>query len=513
MSKRDRHANATFRALTASAFGQGALEELTPQLDAGFWVDQLPRFRWFGDKGRSISAVKTRIGSALEREGYWLAFLFLEANFSEGAPSTWFTPLVFEPKLSKSALMIVVDGVEKTWYGSDAAAHPVFHRYLLEAADAGAMTKLVGNSEIVWNTPNTPIDRDPLVGRLISGEQSNSSIVYGDSVIIKIMRRVSPGLNPDVELGRYLTRNADIDSVPPLIADWVLRTGDLDASIGLAQEFVPNALDGWTWLLAELKKADRNPARQASIIDAIQTLGVQTAELHQALASATEPGIAPESITADDLTGWTRGTLQMMDSVGDALAQVAIGTRDSDRLRLLEATLNAWPLIGVGVVGHEASSGLMKIRVHGDFHLGQTLLQGYRWRIIDFEGEPARSLDERRARFSPLKDVAGMLRSIDYAKAMIIMEERGWLDESNALNDAFISGYRSAISIPGLVPATEDAFLDALKPWVIDKAMYEILYELNNRPDWLVVPVAALLRYTFKDQLGEFVARASDATP
>ena len=97
-----------------------------------------------------------------------------------------------------------------------------------------------------------------------------------------------------------------------------------------------------------------------------------------------------------------------------------------------------------------------------------------------------------------------MLRSIDYAKAMMVGEQRGWLDETNALNDAFIAGYRSAIAVEGLVPASEAAFNDALKPWVIDKAMYEILYELNNRPDWLVVPIAALLRYIFMNDLANY---------
>src|SRR5690606_13060131 len=135
-------------------------------------------------------------------------------------------------------------------------------------------------------------------------------------------------------------------------------------------------------------------------------------------------------------------------------------------------------------------------------HLGQTLRQGKRWLIIDFEGEPARPLEERQARFSPLKDVAGMLRSLDYAKAMSVVEGKGWIDETNALNDAFVEGYRAAFTLPGVIPATQQAFHDALRPWVIDKAMYEIRYELDNRPDWLLVPLMALMRYTFLDSVG-----------
>jgi trehalose synthase-fused probable maltokinase len=498
------------RFLLSAPFSAEAIREVSPQLNEGFWSESLATFRWYGEKGRGIATVTTNIGAVVPIGTRWLAFAFLIVSHDAGSGSTWFVPLMFEPKPTSPALFAVQDSTGSTMYASDAAAHPAFQAWLLEAAITGARIPLDDGGELAWSGDGIFAGAKDLPGRLLGGEQSNSSIVYGDRLIAKVMRRISPGLNPDVELGRYLTQEANLESVPALLADWTLTTADGEASIGIMQEFAAGASDGWSWLLDELKRAGSNPARQASIIDAIASLGARTAELHVALAQATAPGLAPEPITSDDLTAWTRATLQLMDTVGDALAQLARGTSDQGRLDVLEAALQAWPLIGVGVVGHEASSGLPKMRVHGDFHLGQTLRQGDRWLIIDFEGEPARSLEERRARFSPLKDVAGMIRSIDYAKAMIVMEAHGWLDETNALNDAFIQGYREAISIPGLVPESEEAFRDALKPWIIDKAMYEILYELNNRPDWLVVPIAALLRFTFMEQMGDYVARRSD---
>ncbi|MCC6704955.1 MAG: phosphotransferase [Thermomicrobiales bacterium] len=481
-------------------------------MDTALWPGALKEFRWFGEKQRTIERVASRVESIIEGDRTWIALVFLDVTFQSGADSTWFTPLVFEPKPTKPALVKITDRDDNAWFGTDAAAHPDFHAWVLASMAAGVEIGVASGGALRWNAAPEAAQLPALTGRLLSGEQSNSSIIFGDQLIVKLMRRIVPGLNPDAEIGRFLTRETNISSVPPLIADLSLRTAAGEASLGIAQRFVPNARDGWGWLLDELMRADANPARQATVIDAIHDLGASTAELHQALARATDPAMAPQPITTDDLTGWTRGTLQLMDTVGDALAQYAGSVQDRTKLGVLELALNAWAIIGASVVGHEASAGLAKIRVHGDYHLGQTLLRGKAWRIIDFEGEPARSLDERRSRYSPLKDVAGMLRSISYAKAMMVGEERGWLDEANALDDAFIEGYRGAITEPGLVPATESAFLDALKPWIVDKAMYEILYELNNRPDWLVVPIAALLRTMFQSDLGDYFA-AGDAEP
>lgn len=512
MSQRSSESANVSRLSTDFSFGERAIRDVAAQLDQAHWPNALSGFRWFGDKGRPIASVSSRIAAAIPSANHWIAMLLIDVEFQSGLASTWFVPIVFESKPSVPAQFVVTDAEGNKWFGSDGAAHPVFQSWMLESAKTGA-TLAFDQSDLRWHSSDAARDLPTIPGRLLSGEQSNSSIVYGDQAIIKVMRRVVNGLNPDVELGRFLTEVAQVEHVPTLLADLSLATDQGESSLAIAQAFVSGSTDGWTWFLDRLKRAHDNPGQQAQLIDAVHSLGVSTAELHQAFASAEEPGIAAEPISADDLTAWTRGTLQLMDTVGDALAQLAVGTRDQDQLAVLEAALQAWPLIGVGVVGHEASSGLPKIRVHGDFHLGQTLVLSDRWRIIDFEGEPARSLDERRARFSPLKDVAGMLRSIDYGKAMMVREERGWLDESNALNDAFIAGYRGAITRPGLVPATDEAFADALKPWVIDKAMYEILYELNNRPDWLVVPIAALLRYLFMGDLGDYVAERTDDEP
>jgi maltose alpha-D-glucosyltransferase/alpha-amylase len=498
------------RFTVAIPFGEPAIRAIADVLTEEFWAGRLPSFRWYGEKGREIASVATRVESVTSAYEVWIALAFLDVTHRSGPESTWFLPLVFERKPSVPALFAVLDSASDVWYAADGAAHPAFQSWLLESAKSGLVLELEHGSEARWNGKGLESVSSKLTGRLLTGEQSNSSIIYGNEVIAKVMRRVSEGLNPDVELGRYLTQDAKLQSVPALLADWSLIAAASESSLGIVQTFAVGATDGWNWLLEELKRAGSNPSRQASIVEAISDLGARTAELHMALAGASAPSLAPEQITAEDLTGWTRATLQLMDAVGDALARLAQGTTDRGRLDMLEAALQAWPLIGVGVVGHEASSGLPKIRVHGDYHLGQTLRQDDRWLIIDFEGEPGRSLSERRSRSSPLKDVAGMIRSIDYAKAMIVMEQRGWLDESNALNDAFIQGYREGITLPGLVPDTEEAFRDALKPWIIDKAMYEILYELNNRPEWLVVPIAALLRFTFMDDMGDYVARLAD---
>jgi len=455
----------------------------------------LPHQRWYGEKGRDLAGVSMPPPPVIERDGVWIALSTVELQFSEGEPSSYFVPVVVgqAPADREFARLNATDGV--FWHVSDASAHPAFQSWLLEAANTG---NSIGpdSARFVWRTPGAPLDIGAASSRLLTGEQSNSNIAYGDKLLIKVLRRIQAGINPDVELGRYLSQEAGVQSVPHLLADWSLHTADGEASLGIAQAFVPGAEDGWEWLLERLAASGAAPMIRQELEAEIRRLGVSTAEIHNAFAAASQPGIAPETISDADAAVWRQSTRALLSSTLPAVKAVAPTITDAGVRELSEQFIARAPDLVEDLSGYDAVTGLLKTRVHGDYHLGQTLHRDGDWTIIDFEGEPARSLDARRARSSPLKDVAGMIRSLAYASAFASREDGAWLDPDRTLERAFVAGYRATLNRPDLVPADDAAFQRALAPWIIDKAIYEIAYELNNRPDWLWAPIASLLAQT-----------------
>jgi len=244
------------------------------------------------------------------------------------------------------------------------------------------------------------------------------------------------------------------------------------SELAIAQELVADARDGWRWLLDRLTAGD-------AALAPLRTLGRRTAELHLALAADPgEPAFAPERITAADIATWTEAVQRQLDA-----ARAALGGR--------------WPAGGPARIDAAGLAGLVgaaKLRHHGDFHLGQTLAvgDGADFAIIDFEGEPLRPLAERRRKHTPLRDVAGLLRSLGYAAASAPARP-GW---EAAARDAFVAAYREAAGAAPFLPAGDAAFTRALAVLEVEKAAYEIVYEANNRPDWVAIPVRGLVSAT-----------------
>jgi trehalose synthase-fused probable maltokinase len=256
--------------------------------------------------------------------------------------------------------------------------------------------------------------------------------------------------------------------------------------IAILQQFVHNMGDGWTWLLEQLR------SRHGGTIEALRMLGERTGEMHVALAhSSDDPSFTPERFTNADLEQWQS---RLVDEVDKTFAGLRTRNVESDgRLGELEASLkgrstNLDPLLGT-----------LRIRIHGDYHLGQVLRTvEQNFSIIDFEGEPSRPMEQRRLKWPALRDVAGMIRSFDYAAETVSRERGGdpdlalWRDDATA---EFIEGYRATVGEPnGLFPAELEAFNFALSALIIEKALYEARYEMDNRPDWLPIPFEALRR-------------------
>jgi predicted trehalose synthase len=324
--------------------------------------------------------------------------------------------------------------------------------------------------------------------RAMGAEQSNSSIVFGEQQVLKVFRRVEPGINPELEMLRFLSSRG-FQNIATLTG-WYDYSGELmQATLGIMQEFVGDARDGWELALDDPRE----------MLARIPALGAATGEMHSVLASdTTDPAFSPEEPSSEALSLLTATIDEQIERVfldlpaeNDALAPIiGRGEEVRDRLQMMSH---------VGVGGR-------LIRHHGDYHLGQTMLKGTaggddaRWVILDFEGEPARSLLERRRKRSPLRDVAGMLRSFAYAASASellrgVPSPAGWEDDARR---AFLEAYMETVE-PSLLPAGRPATEKLLAIFELEKAVYELRYELNNRPDWVPIPVAGIARLLQED--------------
>jgi maltokinase len=398
--------------------------------------------RWFASKSRELAGGRIVDSGALS-SGCTLALF--EAAFADGGSELYQLP-----------------------YRVDAGGAPV-----LELADpvlAGALLAalrdsvhlVTGSGELVFEAA-APLPPVPELGpvRPIGGEQSNSTVVFGERLALKAYRRLEDGESAELEMLRFLAVHG-FEHAPRLLGSYRYTGALVTATLGILQEFVPDGRDGWADALASL--ADPEP-----FLPRLHRLGQVTARMHAVLASGDEPAFRPEPLGAppEAATRWL---------LSDLPAPLA-GRRDELRERLRDL--------------QRAGAGGKAIRQHGDYHLGQVLWARGDWVVLDFEGEPARPLAERRRKDSPLRDVAGILRSFAYAAET--GGERSAPEWERAARDAFLSGYDELIDqslLPRRGPARE-ALLAACE---LEKALYELHYELDNRPAWAHVPLSGIER-------------------
>jgi maltose alpha-D-glucosyltransferase/alpha-amylase len=442
----------------------------TPPSDAlGAW---LAGQRWFAGKSRRI--VATSVEDRVELAAGVL--LLVRVTLDDGTVGHYAAPLRGGTE--------VEDALD-----SDAFCQALLDLVARDGEATGAAGDLVGHS-----TRAFPRGLPPAPARRLRGEQSNTSIAFGEALFMKHFRRITPGTNPDLEVTRFLTERTGFRHTPRLAGwlDYRQRSGER-STLAVVQELVPGARDGWQWMLAELGDGERRapgpepsrPSGRGSAVAALRRLGQRTAELHLALASdRSDPDFAPEPITEADIVEWSASLERQIE-----VARRAAG---ADRL----------PEVAAPAQGLRALLGCEKIRHHGDYHLGQTLRldAGDDFMIIDFEGEPLRPLAERRRKHAAVRDVAGMLRSLDYA-AMTAGDggraaphpegAEAW--EADAARE-FVTGYREAAGRPAFLPDSEDGVRWAISVFELEKAAYEIAYEASHRPHWIEIPIHGFTR-------------------
>jgi trehalose synthase-fused probable maltokinase len=336
-------------------------------------------------------------------------------------------------------------------------------------------------------------------------EQSNTSVTAGE-VILKAFRKLEPGAHPELEVGKYLTEVAGFRNVPKLLGsiEYVSRSTGSRTALCVLQSLIRNGKDGWEYVTEHLKRLSNEGATRRDgeheLINLAGNLGKRTAELHQAFGAATgNPDFAPEPISEDWLSQWERGLLSSVSSVIENLASRVHSYSDADGALANSLVAQRAELETRIRALFPKSTKAKRTRLHGDFHLGQTIITQTDVFIVDFEGEPMRPLTERRGKFLPLRDVAGMLRSLEYASAAATRETELPPESSSTLQQLtsrmqsrFLLAYAEAIAGCGSFPEDLTQADDFLALCLIEKALYEVQYEIANRPTWIGIPIAGL---------------------
>ncbi len=494
-----------------------------PQFERQTLRDYLPLQRWFAAKEERIDGVKMRQLAEMGNGSHMLAVVDVSSTSGE---AQYFLPLsavwgedalTIGPRLP--ATLAKLRRANRVGALLDGAVDEEMARALLAAMVEGVdLPAAEGSVAFRGSDALAETAADPGEPRLLSAEQSNASIAFSDKVILKLYRRLRQGVQPDIEVARFLTDETDFEASPALLGtiDWVGSDGTA-TTLAAASEFVRNQGDAWRYVTEALERDMEREEMTEKLsggeddhvmggpLDLGAVLGRRTGELHLALASG-KPGtpFSEEPLTNDDLAVLVDDVTREVSDVFDRLAAQRDSLRDTGQ-ELADKVLAArgdFEARLASLRGSTPSGG--KCRIHGDYHLGQVLVVETDVMIIDFEGEPTRSLGERQAKSSPLRDVAGMLRSFDYALWSTVRRRieigadpertlagvEGWRD---ATQGAFLEAYRETLGGASLHPSDRDFENALLDLFLIQKAAYEVAYEMSMRPDWIDIPLRGLL--------------------
>ncbi len=454
--------------------------ELTASLDPSALAAWLQGQRWYATKSLPIAAIEVQDAVTLAADPA-LVLALVGARLADGRDERYQLLLSFAEGDAASRDDVPVVQRTATATVFDAVADPNRARALLTAIDAEtALDGDRGRFSFTRGEYTGPLDPGG-AARPIGVEQSNSSIVFSDTVL-KLFRRLEPGVNPELEVLRFLTRR-EYPNIAPL-RGWCEHRGvgqtASRATLVVAQRFFAAAQGGWEMAL------ERIGSDPEGLLTELADLGRATAELHNALASdPDDPDFAPVQPDGDALAA----TITAIDA---DVQRVFARLPEDERLAAIAG--RGEELRGLLATVSRAATGGRAIRTHGDYHLGQTLHTPEGWVIIDFEGEPARPLAERRAKRSPLRDVASMLRSFAYVTA--VTEMTGAAAPTGfevRARDAYLNAYLGVVH-PILLPDGDAAVNALLSLFELEKVVYELRYELDNRPDWLPIPAAGIRR-------------------
>lgn len=527
--------------------GRRTIESVLPT----FLVQQ----RWFGGKARLIKATKIVEVVSLEANRENLRLLLINVIYDQGEPETYLLPLAFAygdraEQLTADAPMLVLLKVVSESAVANGLIYDASHErdfwMTLQRTISETLRISASCGELAgWHNRNyqriSGASHGTLEPSVLRAEQSNSAAIYGGLFILKLFRKIDQGVNPDLEISRYLTEQLSFAHSPVLAGAIEYHTPDAEpATIAIMHEFHAHSQQAWEFVLNEINQylervksgfpvanlsAELKPetrwielvnqeptplAREAigSFLQSAELLGRRTAEMHLALGAATDN----PSFSAEPFTPSYQQTLsQTLQHHGKQVLQIL--KKQMPKLpEAAQADAHAIVEMETDILSRFADLAerritAQRIRCHGDYHLGQVLRFGGDFKLIDFEGEPMRPISERKVKVSPLRDVAGMLRSFHYAtNAALMARVSGVGKEPNAASRAawarffyvwtsavFVKAYLAQAGDAAFLPKSHDELHCLLDAYLLEKSLYELDYEMNNRPDWVSIPIRGVL--------------------
>jgi maltokinase len=452
-------------------------EEIRRCLDEERLREWVQAQRWYASKSRNIAGIEV-VESVALREDPLLILALVQTRFATGTHELYQLPLELRPTDEDRP----DDGIARAggWTAFDAMSDPEQLLELVRRIDSGEEIDAAEGRFGFYRADGVASIGGDATVRPMGVEQSNSTLVLDERLALKLFRKLEPGVNPELELLRFLTARG-FPNIAPLHGWYEYDGQALAATLGVAQQFLRGAGGGWELAL------DRIETEPDWLLEQLGTLGTVTAELHTVLASdASDPAFSPEEPSQEAMSLLTA-------TIDEDIERIFVRLPDDKRVA---------PIAGRGqdvrerlAARAQIGAGGRVIRTHGDYHLGQTLHTPRGWVIIDFEGEPGRALPERRAKRSPLRDVASMLRSFAYVTSAVVLQRGGRApaDFEERAREQFLDHYLATVDL-ALLPAGEAAIANVLSIFELEKAIYELQYELDNRPDWVPIPVAGIRR-------------------
>jgi trehalose synthase-fused probable maltokinase len=543
--------------MAAPGFGKDMFSNLKAELPA-----QLPAYlkrqRWFGAKAREVRATEVVDFVTLERDVLHALIVVVKVEYEGGGTDLYSVPLVVtkdsDPKKDPGsnlkgepgapgkeadsnrgagALTVSGRGGGEAMTLTDALKNETFLSFLLDAIERGLVFTGEVGELVTSRTHGLSMQETGAAGslrpRAITAEQSNSSVAYGDRLMLKFFRRLEEGVNPDLEMGGFLTEKAHYQHTPQLLGALEYREArGLGMTQGILQGFVPNQGDAWQYTMKSISafynEVGKNPAESgvadsqndaaraliARFLESVGLLARRTAELHLALvspAAVAEPDFAPEAFDDKFQRSFEDTLLELTNRIFGQLRHAHDRLPENAKPKVEKVLASEPQIIERFHAALSSPIRAVRTRIHGDYHLGQVLYTGADFVIIDFEGEPARPLSQRRLKRSPLQDVAGMLRSFHYAAHAPLLAATGSVkvDDGNReklngwaevwakwVSERFLDEYMKTARGAEFLPPSREGIDSLLQLHVLEKAVYELGYELNNRPGWVAIPLEGI---------------------
>lgn len=518
------------------------------QLENDILPNYMMRLRWFGGKGRGMESLRIIDHAVLPMEPLPAYILLMEVSYRDGLPDIYQLPVAFgkgqfsykiQDNCPQSIIALLnLNGEEGVLYD---AIYGIELQQMILNHMAHHHTIAQGGSELhfsasrrlkkhVLGTPRTK-------PRVISAEQSNTSITYDNTFYLKIYRKVDRAINPDVEITQFLSNTAHFKHIPGFVGAIEWKFGKETMVLGMMQEMVKSTSDGWAYMLDRLDDynekllsypdlssvstvvqgnltspltyeqipEDIKELLEGTLAEQVRLLGIRTGEMHLALSSADDlPAFKPEAFSLHYQRSLFSSLQSLVRVAFQSLSKNIKNLSPQVRQEAEEVLKMKEEILGLLKKIYSKKIDVSKIRIHGDYHLGQVLFTGKDFLILDFEGEPARSYSERRLKYSALRDIAGMIRSFHYAAyGSLFLDNQIRKEDISTLipyvelwyhyiSGFFMKSYLKTAGHAAFIPDNEEDLEILLQTYLLQKAVYELNYELNNRPDWVIVPLRGI---------------------